>query len=285
MRELAKLFHICGIRLRQSMTDPKSVTILIVVPLIVWSVIQPVVDMSIQIGQRVTIVGLVFVLSDMYGVAASLLFSLGTILLFSDAPFLNEQQLQCMVRCKTRTWIGAQLLSIIALSALYTCYWALSMALVILQNGSCEIQWGTVWNTLARTNAASQFGVALECSFKLIRQYNPAESLLLSLALKFMYCCFIGNVCFCFNLFMRANMGNLISVFFAMQDFLAINSMGYNYTWFSPATLSRLSALDPSKTFMLPSPMDALLILGGSACVLGVLAICFGRKRMLGGCI
>ena len=285
MHELAKVFHICEIRLRQCRSDPKTISILVIIPLIVWSTIQPVVDMSFRIEQRVTVMGLVFVLSDMYGAATSLLFSLGAIFLFSDAPFFNEQQLQCMARCKTRTWICAQLLAIVILSAFYTCYWALSMIMVIAQNGSMGLQWGTVWNTLARTNAASQFGIALECSAKLIRQYSPIESLLLSLALKFMYCCFIGNICFCLNLHTGVNAGSYVSVFFALQDFIAINRMGFNYTWFSPATLSRLSALDPTKTFLLPSPNDALLILCGSACLFGAFTVCFGRKRVLGGCL
>lgn len=283
MREIWKLWHINGMRLRQTIFEAKGIAIILVVPLILWSIIQPVVDMSTAIDKPITMMGLVFVFSDMYGAAASLLFSLGVILLFSDAPFVNEQQIQCMARCKVRTWISAQLFSIICLSAAYVCYWALSMALVIMRNADWRLEWGVVWNTLTRTNASVQFGISLECSLGLIRQYDPAESFILSIALKFFYCCFIGNLCFFLNLCMRSNAGVLAAGFFAMQDFVAINLMSYSYTWFSPATLSRLTALDPSKTFLLPSPSDALLILGGGACALGVLSICFGHKRLLGG--
>lgn len=283
MRELRKMIHICGIRFRQTATEAKGLVLLLIVPTIIWSIVQPVVDMSFSIGKPVTLMGIAFVFSDMYGAAASLLFSLGVMLLFCDAPFCDEQQVQCLARCKTRTWICAQLLYVACLSAVYVIYWLLSMMLVIAQNADWQLEWGTVWNTLARTNAASQFGVSLECPFGLIRQYEPAESLLLSMLLKFAYSCFIGNVCFGVNLLTHSNAGLIISGFFALQDFVAINLMGYQYTWFSPATLSRLSALDPSGTYVLPTPCEALLILCGSACALGALSIGFGGRRLLEG--
>lgn len=285
MREAQKAMHICGIRLRHTATEAKGIALMVIVPIIVWSIIQPVVDMSFAIEKPVSIMGIVFLLGDMYGSATGLLFSLGAILLFCDAPFRDEQQVQCLARCRTRTWICAQLLSIVCLSAIYVLYWLLSMALTISQNAVWELEWGTVWNTLARTNAAKQFGVPLECSPGLIRQYEPAASLLMSLLLKFVYCCFIGNVCFCINMLTHSNAGIVTSGFFALQDFLAINYMPYEYTWLSPATLSRLSALDPSGTYLLPTPGQALIVLGGSTCVLGILSICFGRRRIMEGYI
>ena len=40
-------------------------------------------------------------------------------------------------------------------------------------------EWGKIWGTLGKTNAGAEFGVKLSVSRNIMRQYEPADALLI----------------------------------------------------------------------------------------------------------
>ena len=50
-------------------------------------------------------------------------------------------------------------------------------------------EWGKIWGTLGKTNAGAEFGVELSVSQNIIRQYEPAYALVISILLEFPVFC------------------------------------------------------------------------------------------------
>ena len=46
-----------------------------------------------------------------------------------------------------------------------------------------------------------------------------------------------------------------------LQDYFAMNGHGFAYYWYSPSTMSRLSMLDSTNTFLQPSMWEAFSVL------------------------
>ena len=268
MRNVFCVWRIARLQLLKGLSQAKIWVVLLFVPLVLQPALAPVLSMSADVGESITIMGVVFIFSDIYNSALSVLFNVGAVLLFSDAPFFDAQQQQCMLRVDSRTWITAQMLYMLCLSILYTLYWIVCTGLILAPRISLSLEWGPVWKTLAFTNAASQYHVTLDCPISLIRQYSPLQSFLLSLTLKTTLCLLFGCIAMFLNLWTKSRCGIYACLALVMQDYMTMNGLGMPYIWFAPASMSRLSMLDAIGTNIQPMPWQALGIL------LSVIAVC-----------
>ncbi len=81
------------------------------------------------------------------------------ILIFSNAPFIDKNQLYIIVRARTIKWYIGQMCYISIASALYFVF---VMIFSIILNIDCiefTDEWGKVLNTLANTNIGTQFHI------------------------------------------------------------------------------------------------------------------------------
>ncbi|MDO4548733.1 MAG: hypothetical protein Q4D04_11580 [Clostridia bacterium] len=261
MRSLAIAARVTKLQLVKGMCQAKIWIALLFVPLILWPALNPIKRMAIDVGESVSIMGIVFIFSDINNSALSTMFSIGVVILFSDAPFADATQQQCLMRVSGREWISAQIMYILCLSAIYVLYWIVSAVIILMPVVSLSLEWDAVWRTLAHTNAGAQYGITLDLSVALIRAYDPWQSFAISIALKIAICLMFGNLCFATSLWTKTNAGIYVCLAIVMQDYMAMNGLGFSYIKFAPQTMSRLIMLDPIGTGMKPTPAFALTVL------------------------
>lgn len=96
-----------------------------------------------------------------------MLFFFPLILIFSNAPFIDKNQLYVLIRTGRNKWCIGQMLYIVVASALY---FAFVMVFSIVLNLDCiefTGEWGKLLNTLANTTMGTKFQLGLLYIYKM----------------------------------------------------------------------------------------------------------------------
>jgi hypothetical protein len=267
MANLRNILRISHLQWHKALRRPHFWLLAVLIPLLAYRYMRPAAQFSRAVEIGATPAGLAFFLSD-YGL--SLIFCLGLILLLAQAPFLDEQLTYVLLRCDNKLWYAGTLLYCLEASLLYLAYWCACLLLPLMGNMEWSLSWGKIWSSLCQTSAAYDYNLAIKTPY-ILMAYDGAQALALSLALKGLFCWIIAALIFVGNMPWRFPWGTACAILLMLQDYFAMNGHGFAYYWFSPATMSRLSMLDNTNTFLQPSPSEALLTLSAAALV--VLAV------------
>lgn len=135
--------------------NPRLYILLLMEVLYLHSRLSPVGELCARTGYKVTPYLLPFLLDE--GSAVMMLF-LGVVLLFCDAPFIEDEQPYIMLRSGRRIWFIGQMLYIVVASVLYLIVLYFISVLVLLPHIEWSAEWGKLLSTFSQTSAAGQNG-------------------------------------------------------------------------------------------------------------------------------
>ena len=138
--------------------NPRLYILLLIEVLYLHSRLSPVGELCARTGYKVTPYLLPFLLDE--GSAVMMLF-LGVVLLFCDAPFIEDEQPYIMLRSGRRIWFIGQMLYIVMASVLYFIVLYFISVLVLLPHIEWSTAWGKLLSTFSQTSAAGQNGTVL----------------------------------------------------------------------------------------------------------------------------
>lgn len=206
----------------------------------------------------------------------------GLIMLFCDAPFLDDQQPYVVIRTGKRCWLTGQILYIFLGSAVYfLVVWFLSI-LVLFPNVAFSAQWGKIIRTLAETDAGAQFHINLIFQQSIVRQFSPLQAVGLSFFLSWLAGSFLGLLMFVINMHTSRATGALIASGVVLFEIIAYEGGGFNLyllKYFSPVSWASLNLLDFTGTSQNPPFGYAVIILTVMNLVLIILAFLSMRKK------
>lgn len=213
-----------------------------------------------------------FFLSDDHVV---LIVTLGAMLLFCDAPFIDLDQPYIVLRAGRKTWVLGQILYLIITSLLYTFFVFLMTLLLLLPKLEPQLEWGKVIGTLVQTTTGSEFGISVSFDRYIYFGYTPMEAVGLSLLLCFSVVLFLGVVMFYFNLRVNRMVGTIVSGLLVLWQ-LVIRKTATALIRFSPVSWMKLGQIDLDGTTVYPTL--SFVIVGLYAmillfCILSVLRI------------
>lgn len=192
----------------------------------------------------------------------SVLFSFlaGVIILFSNAPFFGQSQMFLVIRSGKLRWAVGQILYLIAGSVLYFLLLYGMSLLSLLPYISLENEWGSVWNTLARTGLGNDCGVTLTVSAKVLNVFTPMELLGWTFLMGILNSLLLGLVVFFCNVCFKREVGIIIAVLLILAPYrLSFMPTFFHYivtsAWLDPAYLF----FDP--IYKGPNAVQQLLIL------------------------
>ena len=210
-----------------------------------------------------------------------ILFS-GIIFLFSDAPFINQNQPYVMIRSRRLPWVLGQILYIMIASAVYYLVLMCVSVIVLLPDATFATNgWGKIINTLAQTNAGEQINLPFGIGEKITTFYSPVEAFLLSFLLNWGVAVSIGLLIFLISMKISKMIGLLSAAVVLFLDLLVVNALPVKSYYFSPVTLSRLEALDVAGVSAAPNITYALAFLGVCVAFLSALLIISVRKQSI----
>ncbi|MDE7022272.1 MAG: hypothetical protein K2P23_15420, partial [Lachnospiraceae bacterium] len=160
--------------------------------------------------------------------------------LFCNAPFEEESFQYMIFRAGKLSWGLGQIFYILKTSILYTACLAAASIIPFLGHITWSNEWGKIWGTLGKTNAGAEFGVELSVSQNIIRQYEPAYALVISILLEFSCILFIGLLIYFGNKITAKSAGTFAGALIAVLDICVSNDwLDWAYG-FSPVSLTQL---------------------------------------------
>lgn len=213
-----------------------------------------------------------FFLSDDHVV---LIVSLGAMLLFCDAPFIDLEQPYIILRAGRKNWVLGQILYLIIASILYTAFAFLMMLLLLLPKLELQFDWGKVIGTLVQTTTGSEFGISIPFDRYIYFGYSPVGATGLSVLLCFSVVLFLGVLMFYLNLRVNRMVGTIVSGLLVLWQ-LVIRKTATALIRFSPVSWMKLGQIDLDGSTVYPNLPYVLIGLYAMIlifCVLSVLRI------------
>lgn len=199
----------------------------------------------------------------------------GVILLFCDAPFMNEGTPYLFVRSGRKAWFWGQVLYIFIASALYQLFIAAGAALLLAGDLAWTADWGKVLGTLSQTQRGMAVGIKLTDT--VVRNFSPAQAMLLAFALCWMVMVVFGMVIFTVNLMLPRLWGAVFASILALVMPFSMNASGKTMQYFSPGSWMCFPLIDFSDTT--PYPSLRYVLTSGCLLIGALAAISYWRYR------
>ena len=251
----------CKIALQNIISWAQNYRMLMLLLLICASVSQfctEISNFSSSIGTQTNVLG---ILPYMYSNNRSyfrLVIQLGIILMFSNAPFKNDNSLFSVMRTGYVKWCIGQLLYIISASLIYVVSLFMLTNIFCIQTLGYSDSWGKTFATL---RMIPDFIYPITEKIQLL--YNPLEAFWNTALLIFMLSVFFGFLIFLMSSLIGKSSGLILSVLLVllglMPDLCSIPDL---ISKISPCSLTQISLLDKTGTTSYPSVIYAYTVLG-----------------------
>lgn len=196
-----------------------------------------------------------FFLSDDHVV---LIVTLGAMLLFCDAPFIDLEQPYIVLRSGRKTWVWGQILYLAVASFLYTIFTFLMTLLLLLPKLELQFDWGKVIGTLVQTTTGSEFGISIPFDRYVYFGYSPMGATGISLLLCFSVVLFLGVLMFYLNLRVNRMVGTIASGLLILWQ-LVIRKTATVFVRLSPVSWMKLGQIDLDGSTLYP-PLSYVMI-------------------------
>ncbi|MCI9577127.1 MAG: hypothetical protein HFJ84_10960 [Clostridiales bacterium] len=274
MDNIRMIFNFSFQNFRKWMSNPRIYMIGILLILYIFNTTIPISKFCQTVQVSISPWYFPFLTSDQWVIP--ILFS-GLILLFCDAPFIDQSQPYNIIRSGRKKWIAGQLLYIFFASIIYFLFILIISTLLLLPVTRWQTDWGRVLNTLATTTAQSEFHIPITFHQKIILLYNPIQALGISFLMNILVGTFIGLLIFVINLRFNRILGCII----AAIPTLLTNTIFFNeffLVYYIPVSWVSLIKLDPTGKQLLPSVTYASIVILALIAILSIISF-LGIKR------
>ena len=255
--------------------NPRVYVVLVLLVGYIHSIVSPVGVFCAQAGYTVGPWLFPFLMAEPY---SALMIMLGLILLFCDAPFIEDDQPYLILRSGRKAWAVGQILYVMAGCAVYFVTTYLISVLVILPYIGFEDGWGKVINTFCQMGIAKQYGIVLAFRQQINNVFGPVQATLLDLFLCWMIGVFLGLLLLLLNLAAIRSVGGIVTAGLSIFPLFVVRSDWWMH-YISPVSWCSLSVVDVTGTTSFPSLPYAIGMLAGGILLFGGLFIVLMAHR------
>lgn len=278
---MSSVKQISGI-IRQSFrkwtTDYRIWTIFILIFIITNENIRSLAGLSEKLDEASTVWIFPFLYSQFY---LKLIFTLPLVLLYCNAPFIDQNSLFIISRCGKLKYTIGQLFYIVISAFFYYIFLFTISVLLSLPYADISLKWGKILNIIAYTNATLTEGFNfLESSGMVITYFEPVQAVLFTILMSVLFAVVIGLIIYATNIITRTRyIGCLIS-----SLIIVFSSFGevWHYKKFlkySPASWITLDKIDVGGLTSNPTFIYCLTVYLVTISILTALILVFGRNQ------
>jgi hypothetical protein len=199
MHSFKQSMRCAGLNLAKWSTTPRVISLFVIIAAFLAYHAHSLVQFAAAEGKVLT----PWVFPHLLTPAMLLVYGSFTLLLFCDAPFMDNHTPFVIVRSGRLAWLGGQLLYIVAAGLIYTLYFMLVSILVLMPHLTLANDWGVILKTLAANpSAGRQHNLVLTVFINgtIVQQFSPLQAMLISLGLFWLTSVFTGLLIFTVNL-------------------------------------------------------------------------------------
>ena len=242
MRNIAVSWQFCLYQMRRLLTSSRMALLMMLLCLFAVLYAAPVAEFAASHQRKVSAIGVLPVITS--DLLSQMILMMGVVLMFSDAPFLDHNQLYLLMRSDRSTWALGQVMYIVVSSLLYFLVAVSICWLFMIPYIEFSADWGKIWMTLANQ---TENEVSMLVHTRVLGQYTVAEAGAFSLLLGWLASSVIGCEIFLVNAVSRTKIGLVLGAAQTVMGITIVNSLlDYKLHMFSPLSLSNLRLIDRS---------------------------------------
>ncbi len=184
------------------------------------------------------------------GLTIRLIIQLGIVLMFSNAPFKNNDSLFCVMRTGYARWCVGELMYIVSASFIYTVSLFLITNILCVKNLTYSLKWGKTFSSMQRRDA---FPLVTHNRVQL--NYTPLEALLHTMLLIFLLSVFLGLLIFLMSSLVGRSSGVILASAVVMLGLMpgGFTQMPALVSKLSPCSFTQLGLVDKLGVSAYPS--------------------------------
>lgn len=222
MNNLRFIYNYSLMKIKTYFMSQKILVLGVYVFLILLGVFKGIRSFASTVGYNISLYSYPHLISTQY---MKLLIMIGAIILFLDAPFINNLSIYLMSKMKKRYWIISNTFYVFLMSVFYTAIYNISLLIGFSGMQSAIGDWGKLMYTIARNpNASRDFGMKINYSLIIMERYTPYEAMFHSIMLSILEFMIIGMIIMTVSLFFKSNTPGIIaaSVYILFEDYLSL---------------------------------------------------------------
>lgn len=197
MNSCKAILSICMQNIRKWGKDYRIWSISILLVIIIQIYVDDIKKIASFLNSDIPVWIFPFMYSQFY---TKLLFTIPIILMFCNAPFIDDNQVYVYVRAGKRKWIWGQILYIFLASALYYFFVFFVSLFTTSIYGGFEMNWGEVLYTISETNIAFQMNCPyVEVSSVILDYFTPIQAVWFTFVVSWSNAVLIGMTIFVCN--------------------------------------------------------------------------------------
>lgn len=275
MHSIKEVLEISFRNIKKWVINPRIYIILAIVFLYMQSILFPIREFCDNVGVNITPYVLPFFMTEPY---SAIIICLLVVLIFCDAPFVDQEHSYVILRAGRKKWFAGQILYMLLASMIYTMVLVLLSNLILVPYVGLDTSWGKVINTLAQRGIGFQHGISIPFDNTILQDFSGIKAMVLQGSLCFLLFFFLGNIIFLFNSCISRRAGGIGAVVVILFPRIAAD-IAPKISYISPVSWISLSNLDVNRINHYPTPMYAFLILIIGSLLMIVLSFLVLRKR------
>lgn len=275
VKRIGVIFSIAQNGIKKWLTNPRVYLIAVLLIAYFHSRISPLYLFCEHYGTKISPYLFPYFMSDDHVV---LIASLGALLLFCDAPFIDSEQPYIVLRSGRKKWVAGQIAYIAISSTLFTLFLYLLTLLLLLPWLEFSTEWGKAIGTLAQTTTGYDLGITITFDRYIFFGYSPISATLLSLLLCFSVVFFLGMLMFYLNLRINRMVGTIAGALLILWQ-LVIRKTATALIRYSPISWMKLGQIDMNGTTVYPNLAYVLIALYAMIVLFAVLSVLCMRKK------
>lgn len=281
MRSLKGVFSICFQNLRKWQTDYRVWCIGVLLFILVAIYVDDLRKVTEITGTKMPIWIYPFLYSQFH---TKLIYTLPVVLLFCNAPFIDENQTYVFMRSGRVKWLCGQVLYIIAASASYYLFLFVVSLLLTAFTGELTLEWGTTLTMLSVSNIGYEANAPfLDVSYLIVTFFKPLQAVWFTFLMSWLGGLFLGLLIFFLNLISGTKyLGVLVSSVVVVLSSAVENDYGWEKLLpFSPISWITLDNIDVGGLTKNPNFTYCICILAIIITALIAAIFVFGRRKSL----
>ncbi|MEG0309053.1 MAG: hypothetical protein RR636_14000 [Clostridium sp.] len=272
--------HICNENIRKWSSNYRIWVLFIMISIFIFDYTNEIVKFAYSVDYKVTPWMFSFLFTQSY---MKRIIFMGVILLFCDAPFIDNTQQYVVVRSGRKSWNIGQISYIFLASFLYFLFMIAITIIFNLRYMEFNLEWGKVLGTLGLTSVGDMVSAKVWVSGKIISFYTPLQAMAISYILSSLVATLIGLLIYVINSFTNSQfLGILAGIVLVLVD--TLTKFNHMLLWFSPVSWASLEKIGIEKTATMP-PIS--YVFGALIIIISILisiAIIFSKKKPIEIC-
>lgn len=205
-------------------------------------------DFSVDTGYKIAPYYFPLMLNQWY-VRILLIFPI--VLIFCDAPFVENSQDFIIIRSGKKIWCLGQIMYVFITSFIYTAFILITPIITNLPYiNFTEDGWGKVFNTFSYTNVVQYYKLKFGLSSRILDNFSPEQAMFYSFILFFTATIFLGMLIFALNIISNNKiLGLTVASIFILLDISISADMSF-LLWISPVSWSDLGDIAITESWL-----------------------------------